>query len=87
LGITKEDERCLQSLHDTVITWYEKDFTHAFYEHLLAFEDTRNILSGHDIEILKEKQGAYFLEMFSGCYDLAYARRRIEMALTHANIA
>ena len=86
LGLTKEDEHCLQSLHDTVIAWYEKDFTHAFYEHLLAFEDTSNILSGYDIEILKEKQGAYFLEMFSGCYDLVYARRRIEMALTHANI-
>jgi len=24
LGLTKEDEHCLQSLHDTVITWYEK---------------------------------------------------------------
>ena len=87
LQFTQEDEKILATLHDAMGIWYAGDFPNAFYEHLLAFEETRQFLTDPQVVArLKEKQRAYFLEMMAGPYDMAYVVKRVTVALVHANI-
>jgi rsbT co-antagonist protein RsbR len=63
------------------------DIVEQFYDHLLGQPETRDFLDDPEvIARLKRKQTAYFLELFAGRVDLAYARNRLRVGATHAEL-
>jgi signal transduction histidine kinase len=58
-----------------------------FYQHLLRFEETRNLLGGPErIERLKKTQRAYFLRMLEGEFDASYFESRLRVGDAHQRI-
>ena len=58
------------------------------YEHLMKFEETKNILleKPERIEHLRNMQMGYFKELFSLKYDEDYLASRLNLGLTHLNV-
>lgn len=86
LELTPDDEKRLQDAHP-VLTSQARDIIDRFYEYLLSHEYTRRILSAPGlVDRLKELQTAYFKELTSGKYDLAYFENRLRVGQTHYRI-
>ncbi|RUM30582.1 MAG: hypothetical protein DSY32_02065 [Aquifex sp.] len=88
LNLTEKERNILKELSKKVS---EKDFASlfkSFYEHLLKFEETRNILTkeGNLINRLKSKQIKYFRELLYADYDLNYAISRLKVGLIHEKL-
>lgn len=59
-----------------------------FYSHLMSQPETRDYLDDPSlVERLKQKQAAYFLELFSGEIDLPYVQNRLRVGAVHAKLA
>jgi rsbT co-antagonist protein RsbR len=73
-------------LHDLAGN-YADSVIEEFYEHLLAFEESRTFFK--DPAILQRVKGAqkkYFLELTQGTYDQSYVESRLKIGLTHERI-
>lgn len=58
-----------------------------FYAHLMSQPETRDFLDDPELVTrLKRKQTTYFLELFRGKIDLAYAQSRIAMGTVHERL-
>ncbi|MEO2006116.1 MAG: protoglobin domain-containing protein, partial [Candidatus Poribacteria bacterium] len=86
LSFGQADADLLHSLQP-VIQQHSDDIVRAFYEHLIAFETTRNLL--HDeatMNRLVEAQKRHVVELFGGVYDERYAERRLLVGKTHDRV-
>ena len=86
LSFGQDDADLLHSLQP-VVQQHSDDIVRAFYEHLIAFETTRNLL--HDeatMNRLVEAQKRHVVELFGGVYDERYAERRLVVGKVPANV-
>jgi diguanylate cyclase (GGDEF)-like protein/PAS domain S-box-containing protein len=86
LEFTAEDAALLHALHTTLQT-LAPDFANAFYDHLLAFEETRRFIP--DAQLLariKQTQAAYFESLTAGDYGPEYIANRLRVGVVHQRI-
>ncbi|MBI1424314.1 MAG: EAL domain-containing protein [Gammaproteobacteria bacterium] len=86
LEFTAEDIALLSELHGTLHT-LAPDFANAFYDHLLAFEETRRFIP--DMRLLariKQTHAAYFESLTAGEYGSEYIANRLRVGVTHQRI-
>lgn len=80
------DERDIALLHDLVDLFQARltEISEAFYQHLLAFTETRAVFKDDGmISRLKEAQKAYLMQAVEGPYDAAYFDRRWRIGFIH----
>lgn len=86
LQLSQRDIDLLKALHDT-LKGRHASFIDDFYVQLQNFDATRNLLTDPAVvERLKLKQEAYFDRLIAGCYDLDYAKDRVNIGETHHRI-
>lgn len=86
LQLTAEDALRLAELGRRMLN-LRRFFIDGFYDHLLRFEKTREILADpRKLERLKEKQADYFARLFCGDYGPAYARNRYAVGEVHQRL-
>lgn len=86
LSFCQADADLLHSLHP-VVHAHSDEIVRAFYEHLVAFDRTRNLLRDEaTMNRLVEAQKRYVEEMFGGVYDERYAERRLLVGRTHDRV-
>jgi len=86
LEFTTEDAALLRELHTTLQS-LAPDFVNAFYDHLLAFEETcRLIPDAVTLERLKRTQAAYFDSLTAGDYGPEYITNRLRVGVVHQRI-
>jgi PAS domain S-box-containing protein len=86
ISFTPEDARTLKSLKRHLAPHTDR-FVDLFYDHLLSFSQTRNLLT--DLEIiarLKKSQAQYFVSLFKGIYDRKHVAERLRIGYTHEKI-
>ncbi len=80
------DQRDAALLHDLVDLFQARltDISEAFYQHLLAFAETRAVFKDEGmISRLKQAQKAYLMQAVEGPYDAAYFDRRWRIGFIH----
>jgi signal transduction histidine kinase len=83
LDLTERDAVLLQDLGE-IIDENLTEIVDRFYEHLLAFEDTRRLFKdAATVERLKEAQKAYLRTAVRGPYDAAYFELRWRIGYVH----
>uniref|UniRef100_UPI003566D984 protoglobin domain-containing protein n=1 Tax=Halomonas sp. TaxID=1486246 RepID=UPI003566D984 len=86
LEFTAEDVARLRALHATLQT-LAPDFANAFYDHLLAFEETRRFIpDAVSVERLKLAQAVYFDSLTAGDYGPEYIANRLRVGVVHQRI-
>jgi diguanylate cyclase (GGDEF)-like protein/PAS domain S-box-containing protein len=86
LEFTAEDAARLHTLHATLQT-LAPDFANAFYDHLLAFEETRRFIpDAATLARLKRAQAAYFESLTAGDYGPEYIAHRLRVGVVHQRI-
>ena len=86
LAFLKFDQRDVELLHDLAGLFRERavEISERFYEHMLAYEETRKVFKdGAMIQRLKEAQAKYLVEAVSGPYDASYFERRWRIGYIH----
>ncbi|MBU0594291.1 MAG: HAMP domain-containing histidine kinase [Gammaproteobacteria bacterium] len=86
LAFLKFGERDVALLNDLAGLFRERavEISERFYEHMLAFEDTRKVFRDEAmIQRLKEAQAAYLMKAVEGPYDLDYFQRRWRIGYIH----
>ncbi len=86
LAFLKFDSRDVELLHDLAGLFRERkmEIAERFYEHMLAFEDTRKVFRDEAmIQRLKQAQANYLMEAVEGPYDAAYFERRWRIGYIH----
>lgn len=63
-----------------------QQMTTAFYDRLFAHENTKEYFEGKSMERLHGMISTWFVELFSGTYDEAYAKRRMVIGAIHVKI-
>jgi rsbT co-antagonist protein RsbR len=83
LELGDEDVKNLTAIND-LARRYADGVIDDFYEHLLAFDDTRAFFSDPQVlQRVKNLQKEYFLELTRGTYDLAYMQNRLRIGAIH----
>ena len=86
LLFTEEEEANLKSIRP-LMERHVNELVDAFYQHLLAFEETRRLLSNEMIgSRLKEAQKGYLLSLVTGPYDQTYQEGRLQIGKVHERI-
>lgn len=86
LEFTTEDAARLRALHAALQT-LAPDFANAFYDHLLAFWETRRFIpDAASVERLKRTQAAYFDSLTAGDYGPEYISHRVRVGVVHHRI-
>jgi PAS domain S-box-containing protein len=87
LRLEESDEALLRALRDQVIL-RSHDFIEKFYQHLMRFEETRELLLAEPrrLERLKEIQRQYFIRLVEGDYDAAYFEERLRVGHAHERV-
>lgn len=86
LGLTERDTQLLKDLRP-LLEKHIVAIEDAFYDHLLSFPETRQLL--HDrttVERLKQLQGDYLLRITEGKFDDAYFADRLRIGQTHERV-
>jgi signal transduction histidine kinase len=83
LGLTDADAVLLRSLLP-LIEERASEVVRAFYDFLLAYPETRRAFTDEaTVRRLQHLQAEYLKEVFSGQYDEAYCRRKMQIGETH----
>ena len=86
MGLTEDEARLLGELRAPLVQARGRVLD-AFYEHLLAFGETRSLLEDPRLVLrLKKKQREYFDGLFSGDYGWSYVTNRLRVGLVHQRI-
>lgn len=81
-----EDVEYLRGLHESAEK-YADAVTEDFYDHLLAFEESRAFFSDPAVLArVKSAQKQYFLRLTQGDYDAAYVEDRLRVGTAHERI-
>ncbi|GAO37372.1 diguanylate cyclase [Sulfuricella sp. T08] len=75
----------LRAIHDQLES-QRSDFTAAFYDYFLSFDELRALLPGETIERLKKTQSAYFSSLTAGEYGEDYVHDRLRVGVVHQMI-
>lgn len=62
------------------------DMTKVFYERLFKQENTAEYLQGASMDRLHSMVGEWYVDLFSGTYDTAYAQKRLLIGQIHVRI-
>lgn len=82
----EEDFKCLASLKDFAVS-HTKDIVEDLYKLILGHTSTKAFFPDErTVVYVKKMQSAYFLELFSGTYDLAYVENRLNVGAVHERI-
>lgn len=86
LGITEDDLALLRELR-TFFEQHARPVIDAFYEHLLRFPETAQLLRDRTtIDRLKQLQFDYLVRISAGQFDDAYFEDRLRMGRTHERV-
>lgn len=85
MNLSEEEQQALGALKAQAEAT-APEMTNAFYERLFAHENTAEYLSGAPMERLHSMVGVWFVEIFGGTYDEAYAKKRLEIGKIHVHI-
>ena len=86
LSFGAQDKRNLVEIHDVISSRLD-ELVGEFYDHLLQFEELREILSDPAlVERLKESQRRYLLSLGQLGDDFEYAEGRLRIGLTHERV-
>ncbi len=86
LGLADRDALLLREFRP-VLEQHVTAVEDAFYEHLLKFPETAQLLSDHTtVERLKKLQRDYLLRLFDGNFDEAYFADRLRIGKTHERV-
>lgn len=86
LEFTEQDVAVLEGVND-LATQYADSMIEDFYEHLMAFEETRAFFADPNLlRHVKEMQKAYFMRLTQGHYDQQYVANRIRIGQVHEHV-
>ncbi len=86
VGLSKEEIQLLSGMEAFALGHADR-IVAAFYQHLLAFKETRALLKDQPtVDRLLASQKEYLLEIFSGRFDKAYFERRLQTGAVHHRI-
>ncbi|MFQ5580003.1 MAG: protoglobin domain-containing protein [Nitrospiria bacterium] len=86
IGLSEEEVRLLSGM-EAFAEGHADRIVAAFYQHLLAYKETRAFLRDQaTVDRLLKSQKAYLLEIFSGKFDKAYFERRLQTGAVHHRI-
>jgi hypothetical protein len=85
MGLSSEETALLGALHAQAQAQAPK-MTETFYERLFAHEHTKAYFEGKSMERLHGMIGDWFIALFSGTYDEAYAEHRLTIGAIHVKI-
>jgi len=86
LEFGQDDIAQLINIHGS-LSGYHQEFIDCFYEHILNFEEIRQLLPETiNIEQLKKTQLAYFEKLSKGSYEWDYVLNRLQVGLAHKQI-
>lgn len=86
LEFTERDVAVLEAANDRAMR-YAESMIDDFYEHLMAFEETRAFFADPDLlRHVKEMQKAYFMRLTQGHYDQEYVANRIRIGQVHEHV-
>lgn len=85
MDMTEREAALLSQLHPHAQN-IAPQLSKAFYERLIAHPHTAEYLHGVPIEHRHNTLEQWFLDLFSGRYDEAYARKRLAIGHTHVRI-
>lgn len=85
LELSAAEQQLLGALGE-VATATAPEMVEAFYARLFQHEATAEYLRGSSMERLHSMVANWFSEIFCGCYDEDYARRRLNIGHIHARI-
>lgn len=85
MGLSDEEKALLGGLEDQARAMAPK-MTEVFYERLLKHQNTQEYLQGLSTERMHSMLGTWFIELFNGTYDEAYARQRMQIGQVHVRI-
>ena len=86
LEFAEKDVALLKELHG-LLDGQSAFFVEEFYQHLLAFEETRHLIRNDAmLEGLKKVQATYFEQLTAGEYDTAYIQNRIRVGIAHQRV-
>ena len=86
LSFDERDAALLKGVH-AMLDAKRDHLTEIFYEHLSLFPELRPLL-GDEAQLarLKQAQTAYFSQLTTGCYDLAYVGNRLHIGVVHQRV-
>ncbi len=86
LSFDERDAALLKGVH-AMLDAKRDHLTEIFYEHLSLFPELRPLL-GDEAQLarLKQAQTAYFSQLTTGCYDLAYVENRLHIGVVHQRV-
>lgn len=87
VNFTDEDAQLLKKVKPLMEK--KADFiVEQFYNNIQNYPELMNLIdkAGSNIELLKQSQKRYLLELFDGCYDEAYFNRRLHIGVVHKQI-
>jgi PAS domain S-box-containing protein len=86
LGMTPRDEELLRALRP-LLEEHVVEIEDAFYDHLLSFPETAQLLRDHTtVARLKKLQRDYLLRITEGKFDDAYFEDRLRIGKTHERV-
>ena len=86
LGLTQQDAQSLREIRPLVEA-HVLAIEDAFYEHLLAFPETAQLLADRTtVDRLKRLQRAYLLRITEGTFDDSYFEDRLRIGKTHERV-
>ncbi len=85
INVTPEDCQLLGSLYERA---KERSMTFAqdFAGRILAAKQTAEYIAPYPLDVLAKTLANWFIELFSGTYDLAYAEARIRIGQVHVRL-
>jgi hypothetical protein len=85
MDLTNEDKALLKNLAPQAKD-NAADMTKMFYERLFKQENTADYLQGASMDRLHSMVGEWYVDLFSGTYDAAYAQKRLVIGQIHVRI-
>lgn len=86
LGLTEQDADCLKAIRP-LLEKHIAAIEDAFYDHLLSFPETAQLLQDRTtVERLKKLQHDYLLRITEGKFDEAYFADRLRIGQTHERV-
>lgn len=85
MALSAEEAHLLSTLHESA-KQSATAMTAAFYERLLAYENTKEYFEGQDMERLHGAIATWFSDLFSGQYDSTYVQQRLQIGYIHVRI-
>lgn len=85
LGLSEAEKAALAGLEGAAEA-AAPELTDEFYTRLLAHDNTKEYFEGIDLNHLHNMTGKWFVELFGGVYDEAYASKRLTIGQVHVRI-